>query len=109
MTSPSFPPGSSSAGRRNSVKVTILGEEYTLRTAASPEETRVIAEYVDASVREIMEMSPVVETHKAAILACLRIAGELFEQRRADASLVERMQAMSDEIRPWLPPAKRHD
>jgi len=102
MTAPNAP-------RRNSVKVTILGEEYTLRTAASPEETRAVAEYVDGAVREIMEMSTVVETHKAAILACLRIAGDLFEQRRRDATLAAQMQAMGDEIRPWLPPAKRYD
>jgi hypothetical protein len=51
----------------------------------------------------------VVETHKAAILACLRVAGELF-QARADASAVtEAMAALADEIRPWLPPAKRRD
>ena len=59
-----------SAPRRNSVRVTILGEEYTLRTAASPEATRAVAEYIDTAVREIMQNGTVVETHKAAILAC---------------------------------------
>jgi cell division protein ZapA len=102
MTTPAAP-------RRNSVKVTILGEEYTLRTAASPDETRAVAEHVDAMIQEIMQSGTVVETHKGAILACLRIAGELFEQRRHGAELAARMQAVSEEIRPWLPPAKRHD
>jgi len=99
----------SPAPRRHSVKVTILGEEYTLRSGASPEETTAIAAYVDTAIREILESGSVVETHKGAILACLRIAGELFEARQRDAELSAEMSALSDEIRPWLPPAKRHD
>jgi cell division protein ZapA (FtsZ GTPase activity inhibitor) len=94
---------------RNTVKVEILSDEYAIRSAASPEETRKVAAYVDAAIRDVMKSGMVVETHKAAILACLRIAAELFEARaRADA-LTDTMAALSDEIRPWLPPAKRHD
>jgi len=95
-------------GRRNSVKVSILGEEYTLRTAASPETTRAVAEYVDSAIREILEGGVVVETHKAAILACLRVVGELFEERRQADAVADEMRALSDEVRPWLPPAKRN-
>ena len=50
-----------------------------------------------------------VESHKAAILAALRIAGELFEARDEAARLAAQMRELSDEIRPWLPPAKRHE
>jgi hypothetical protein len=50
-----------------------------------------------------------VESHKAAILAALRIAGELFEARDAAGRLAAQMNELSNEIRPWLPPAKRHD
>jgi cell division protein ZapA len=94
---------------RHSVKVTILGEDYTLRTATSPEEARAVAQYVDSAIQEILQSGSVVETHKGAILACLRIAGELFEARKQDADLSAAMSALSDEIRPWLPPAKRYD
>jgi cell division protein ZapA (FtsZ GTPase activity inhibitor) len=89
--------------------VTILGDEYTLRSATTVEETQAIAKQVDQSIREIMQSGLVVETHKAAILACLRMAGELAQVRAGVAALSSEMTALSQEIRPWLPPAKRYD
>ncbi|HEY5085731.1 MAG TPA: cell division protein ZapA [Gemmatimonadaceae bacterium] len=94
---------------KTSVRVTILGDEYTLRSATSAEETQTIAKQVDQSIREIMQSGLVVETHKAAILACLRLAGELAQVQADAAHLSEEMTALSQEIRPWLPPAKRYD
>jgi cell division protein ZapA len=94
---------------RTPVKVTILGEEFTIRSAASPEETRSVAQYVDSTIRDIMQSGVAIETHRGVILACLRIAGELFEARRNAAEVHQGMEALIDEIRPWLPPAKRHD
>jgi cell division protein ZapA (FtsZ GTPase activity inhibitor) len=63
---------------------------------------------VDEAISE-MQGGAMVESHKAAILAALRIAGELFEARDEAARLAAQMRELSDEIRPWLPPAKRHD
>ncbi len=94
---------------KTSVRVTILGDEYTLRSATSAEETQAIAKQVDKSIREIMQSGLVVETHKAAILACLRMAGELSQAQEEARKLSDDMTALSQEIRPWLPPAKRYD
>ena len=94
---------------KTSVRVTILVDEYTLRSATSAEETQAIAKHVDQSIREIMQSGLVVETHKAAILACLQTAGELAQLQAETAHLSEQMTALSQEIRPWLPPAKRYD
>lgn len=94
--------------KKNVVKVNILGGEYTIRTETTPEHTRAVAAYVDDAISETMQ-GPMVESHKAAILAALRIAGELFEAREESARLTAAMRELSDEIRPWLPPAKRHD
>jgi len=96
-----------SPARKTTVKVTILGEEFTIRSATTAEETQAVAKHVDNSVREIMQSGLVIETHKAAILACLRMAGELFQARAEAARLVEEMKTLSQEIKPWLPPAKR--
>lgn len=95
--------------RKNVVKVMILGGEYTLRTETTPEHTMAVAAYVDQAITETMESGARVESHKAAILAALRIAGELFEAREEAAELSAGMRSLSDEIRPWLPPAKRRD
>lgn len=93
----------------NVTKVSILGDEYSIRSDASPEQTRAVAEYVDKVIRQIMAGSQMVESHKAAILAALSITGELFEAREGGYALAGSMQKLSSEIRPWLPPAKRKD
>ena len=93
--------------KKNVVTVSILGGEYTLRTETSPEHAKAVAAYVDEVITETMESGARIESHKAAILAALRIAGELFEARSEAESLAADMQSLSDEIRPWLPPAKR--
>ncbi len=94
---------------KTSVRVTILGEEYTLRSAASEEETQAVARYVDQQIREIAQTGLGVDTHKAAILACLRTAGELFQTRSDQKRTEGELTALSEEIRRWLPPAKRYD
>jgi len=94
--------------KKNVVNVTIQGAEYTLRTETSPDHTRAIAEYVDLVIGETMESGARIESHKAAILAALRIAGELFESRALSEQLAAEMTALSEEIKPWLPPAKRN-
>jgi cell division protein ZapA len=94
--------------KKNVVNVTIQGAEYTLRTETDPERTRAIAEYVDRIIDETVESGSRIESHKAAILAALRIAGELFEAREEAESMAGDMAALADEIKPWLPPAKRN-
>jgi len=93
--------------KRHSVKVVIVGEEYTIRSDASPEHTRAVAHYVDQSIKRVLHSSAVVENHKAAILAALQITDELFRARAATEAMDEAMDALSGEIRRWLPPAKR--
>lgn len=85
--------------KKNSVRVRILGEEYTVRTDASPERTREIAQYLDRAVRQILTSGQVAETNRAAILAGLQIAGELFEARDAADQLTHSLRALTQEVR----------
>jgi cell division protein ZapA (FtsZ GTPase activity inhibitor) len=48
-----------------------------------------------------------VETHKAAILAALAITDELFQARRGDRQIADRLTRMADEFARMLPPSKR--
>ena len=93
--------------KRSSVKVTIVGQELTIRSDASPEHTREVAAYVDKAIRGIMNSGAVVESSRAAILAALQITDELFRARNAQRDLNESMTALSSEVRRWLPPGKR--
>ena len=92
---------------KQAVRVTIGGEDYTVRSELPPEYTREVAAYLDAALRRIREMLPQVETHKAAILAALAITDELFQARRGDREHSARLAAMADDLARLLPPAKR--
>ena len=93
--------------RKHTTSVTILGEAYTLRTEATPERTRAVAEHVDQLVRRIMQQGGVVETHKAAVLAALQITDELFTARAELSDVNKGVRQLSDEVRRWLPPTLR--
>jgi cell division protein ZapA len=85
--------------KKNSIRVRILGEEYTVRTDASPERTREVAHYFDRAVRHILATGQVAESNRAAILAGLQIAGELFEARDTANELANAMRALAQEVR----------
>jgi cell division protein ZapA len=93
--------------RKHTTSVSILGETYTLRTEASPERTRAVAEHVDQLVRRLLESGAVVETHRAAILAALQITDELFTARGELSEVSRGVRELSDEVRRFLPPPLR--
>jgi cell division protein ZapA len=95
--------------KRTVVKVEILGDEYSIRSDATPEHTRAVAEHVDQVIRETMRAGNIVEAAKGAILAAISITDELFQAKSGNASLAGDMKRLSSEIRPWLPPAKRKE
>jgi len=67
----------------NFVKVTIYGQEYTIKAPADASYIKNIAEYVDGKMREVQEelATPQVPA-KVSILAAMNIADELFAQKR---------------------------
>jgi cell division protein ZapA len=92
---------------KNAVRVMIGGEEYTVRSELPPEYTREVAAYLDAALKRVRDSLPMVETHKAAILAALAITDELFQSRRGDREIAARVSAMANDLARLLPPAKR--
>jgi cell division protein ZapA len=93
--------------RKTSVKVEILGESYSIRSDASAEHTKAVAEHLDRAIRQILSGGSVIETNRAAILAALQITSELFQAREANDSVIAAMGELGDEVRRLLPPAKR--
>ncbi len=94
--------------RKSVVRVQIVGEEYTLRTDATPEHTRQVAEYVDRAIRSVLDGGPV-ETRKAAILVALQVADELLRLRAADQVTALQLRALAQQLRPMVPPSQRGD
>ncbi len=95
--------------KKNVVRVTILGDEYSIRSDQSTERTQAVAEHVDNVIKQTMRAGNIVDAQKAAILAALSITDELFDAREGGEDLAASMKRLSAEIRPWLPPAKRKD
>jgi cell division protein ZapA len=89
------------------VRVTIAGEEYTLKSDRPPEYTRAVADHVDRTLEEILGSWNIVETQKGAILAALAITDELFQSRRSEREMTDRLKALGAELSKLLPPAKR--
>jgi cell division protein ZapA len=79
----------SEQGSRSVVTVVIAGEEYLIRTDATPDYTRDCADYLDRTIAGVQQMSKIVEVHKTAILAALALTDQLF-QARAEAEALRR-------------------
>ena len=94
-------------GPKHVVRVTIVGEEYSIRSEASAEHTRAVATYVDDAIRRVLSSGGATETRKAAILAALQITDQLFQAEQSAEALSGTMRGLSSEVRRWLPPAKR--
>ena len=92
---------------KNAVRVTIGGEELTVRSELPPDYTREVAAYLDAALKRVRDSLPSVDVQKAAILAALAITDELFQARRGDREIANRMSALADDLARLLPPAKR--
>ena len=86
------------------VRVTIVGEEFSIRSEATPEHTRAVAAYVDEAIRRVLNGGGVVEPRKAAILAALQITDELMQAEQAAQALTGSLRSLSSEVERWLPP-----
>lgn len=93
--------------KKTLVRVTIGGEEYVLKSERPEEYTRAVAEYVDHALAEVFSLGTIVETRKAAILAALAIADELFRERQSEREVAARIEALTKDLSRLLPPAKR--
>jgi cell division protein ZapA len=93
--------------KKHPVRVTILNEEYAIRSDAPPEHARAVAEYLDRAIRQVMASGNVVESNRAVVLAALQVTAELFDARDAVGNVTTSLNGLSDYVRPLLPPAKR--
>ena len=93
--------------KRTVVRVKIGSDEYSLRSDREEDYTRAVAQHVDAALRDVLHGGSIVESQKAAILAALAIADELFQARQSSADVERRLDALTGELRRLVPPAKR--
>ncbi len=94
-------------GKKTTTRVTILNEEYAVRTDMSPEHAHEVANYLDALIRRVLASGAVVESNRAVVLAALQVTGELFDARAPLEATNASITDLSDFVRPLLPPSKR--
>jgi cell division protein ZapA (FtsZ GTPase activity inhibitor) len=89
--------------------VKIDGVEHRIRGEGDPDTIARLAAYVDGKVREIKLHQRDLTTDKAAILASLTIAAELFEERTTREAMLARVGSeagrLAEEIRKGLEPS----
>ena len=93
--------------KRHVAKVNIVGEEYTVRSDATPEHTKAVAAYLDREIRKVLGANSLMETHKAAILAAMSITDELLRERTTSRIVEDELRGLGNDVRRMLPPAKR--
>jgi cell division protein ZapA len=93
--------------KKHTLRVTILNDEYAIRSDTPPEHARAVAAYLDQAIRKVMSSGAVVESNRAVVLAALQITAELFDARDALDATTESMQGLAEYVRPLLPPSKR--
>jgi cell division protein ZapA len=66
---------------KQAVQVTILGQQYTVKSEASPEEVRRVAEFVNGQIAEVVAASRAVDTLNTAVLALMNVGGAYLRLR----------------------------
>jgi len=83
-----------------SVEVQILGQNYSIKVDEDEAYVKSLARYVDEKLREIYNTTPTVSQLKAAIMASLNIADELFklrmEQENIERLIEEKTKILAD-------------
>ncbi len=69
------------------IEVQILGQNYSIKVDEDEVYVKSLAQYVDEKLREIYNTTPTVKQLKAAIMASLNIADELFKLRARQEEL----------------------
>ena len=66
----------------NQIKITIFGQEYSVKAPADPTYIKKIAEYVDTKMREVQSgFSSTQSSNRIAILSAMNITDELFNAK----------------------------
>jgi len=87
----------------NQIKITIFGQEYSVKAPADPTYIKKIAEYVDTKMREVQAgFSSTQSSNRIAILSAMNITDELFNARKKgdtdDSEIEEKISSLIELI-----------
>jgi cell division protein ZapA len=82
----------------DSVRVSIYGEEYSIKGDVDIEITRRVAEYVNLKMEEIQANVASKERTKIAVLSALNIAGELLEYKSKCEEKQKKLEELQEKV-----------
>ena len=87
----------------NQIKITIFGQEYSVKAPADPTYIKKIAEYVDTKMREVQSgFNSTQSSNRIAILSAMNITDELFNARKksdsGDSEIEEKINSLIELI-----------
>ena len=87
----------------NQIKITIFGQEYSVKAPADPTYIQKIAEYVDIKMREVQSgFNSTQSSNRISILASMNITDELFNARKKgdtdDSEIEEKISSLIELI-----------
>ena len=85
------------------VKVTIFGQEYSIRTTADARYIKAVADYVNFKMDEVQESAPETSSQlRIAVLAAMNITDELYQEQESKARIIDSVEAKSLAIRDYI-------
>ncbi|WP_429885874.1 cell division protein ZapA [Geoalkalibacter halelectricus] len=90
------------AGTGQSLKrthqVTILGQQYSLRTEASSEQVREVVDFIHRSLAEVSGRQKAVDSLDVAVLTLLNVAGSYLHLKQSTTVGERRLEALLEKI-----------
>ena len=82
------------------VKVNILGQDYFIRTDASPSYFKKVAEHINKKTDELVKngLNPDTQQLKIAVLACMNITDELFLYKNEKKDILNKIELKSNAL-----------
>lgn len=84
---------------KQTVQVTIMGQQYSVRSDDDPEKVARVADFVNRRLTELASRAPTADTHQITVLALLNLAGEYLEQTGAGSrEMAARLEQMVETL-----------
>jgi cell division protein ZapA len=82
----------------NIIRITILGNEYLIKTDENGGDVQKVAEFVNRKFEEITESKQGLSERKTAILAAFHIANDYFQLQREQKNIVAELRRRSEAL-----------
>ena len=80
------------------MNINVLGQNISLKTTLSKEESDKIVSFVEGKVNEILAKDRTILPAKAALLAALNVSSEYFKQQKENEEFLKRIRDKSSRI-----------